>query len=249
MAQAQRSHCDKVDASAGSGAPGLFVTFPLPLPSNSAALFVVKAACEDDVHKSIKYCMWCSSISNNKIFDERYRNSNGAPVFLLFSVHQSGRFVGLARVTGLHDPNKTIDLFAQPRWQGSFPVQWLAVRDLAFGPFRHITLPNKKSCVSSRDGQEIRRPQAIAILDVIAQQVQPTASEFSLLQDFPFYDRRQQKMEKKRDAALAKAGQLPKRLITGAFVIPSPIGIGYICYIPFRNRHACLFVVSLYVRM
>jgi hypothetical protein len=47
----------------------------------------------------------------------------------------------------------------------------------------------------------------------MTQLVQAGGESYSLMQDFRFYDRRQQKMEAKRDKKLAEGGGAPKRLI------------------------------------
>ena len=62
-----------------------------------AMFFVIKSYSEDDIHKSIKYNVWSSTLNGNKKLDSAYQESqkkvaeNGGtcPVFLFFSVRQS----------------------------------------------------------------------------------------------------------------------------------------------------------------
>lgn len=62
--------------------------FPENFPD--AKFFVIKSYSEDDVHKSVKYNIWTSTLNGNKKLDAAYKESkekNGdCPVFLLFSV-------------------------------------------------------------------------------------------------------------------------------------------------------------------
>lgn len=57
-----------------------------------AKLFVIKSYSEDNVHKSIKYCVWASTKNGNKKLDAAYREAKkkevACPVFLLFSVNR-----------------------------------------------------------------------------------------------------------------------------------------------------------------
>ncbi|KAG7593132.1 YTH domain [Arabidopsis thaliana x Arabidopsis arenosa] len=56
-----------------------------------AKFFVIKSYSEDNVHKSIKYCVWASTKNGNKKLDAAYREAKkkevACPVFLLFSVN------------------------------------------------------------------------------------------------------------------------------------------------------------------
>lgn len=66
--------------------------FPVDYPV--AKFFVIKSYSEDDVHKSIKYSVWSSTVSGNRklecAFEDARKRSAGktrnCPVFLFFSV-------------------------------------------------------------------------------------------------------------------------------------------------------------------
>jgi hypothetical protein len=64
-----------------------------PEDHSDAKFFVIKSYSEDDVHKSIKYCVWASTRNGNKKLDTAYQEAKekpgGCPVFLLFSVSMS----------------------------------------------------------------------------------------------------------------------------------------------------------------
>lgn len=59
-----------------------------------ATFFVIKSYSEDDVHKSIKYSVWSSTVNGNKKLDAAYRDAEAKtlvdgkkrPIFLFFSV-------------------------------------------------------------------------------------------------------------------------------------------------------------------
>lgn len=62
-----------------------------------AKFFVIKSYSEDNVHKSIKYCVWASTKNGNKKLDAAYREAKkkevACPVFLLFSVNRQFFFI------------------------------------------------------------------------------------------------------------------------------------------------------------
>lgn len=59
-----------------------------------AKFFVIKSYSEDDVHKSIKYSVWSSTVNGNKKLDAAFRDAEAKtlvdgkkrPIFLFFSV-------------------------------------------------------------------------------------------------------------------------------------------------------------------
>lgn len=61
-----------------------------------AKFFVIKSYSEDDVHKSIKYSVWSSTINGNKKLDAAFRDAEAKtlvdgkkrPIFLFFSVSE-----------------------------------------------------------------------------------------------------------------------------------------------------------------
>ncbi len=61
------------------------------LNPKNAKFFVIKSFSEDDIHRSIKYEIWCSTDHGNKRLDSAFRaQNNKGPIYLLFSVNGSG---------------------------------------------------------------------------------------------------------------------------------------------------------------
>lgn len=87
-----------------------------------ARYFVIKSYSEDDVHRSIKYSIWCSTERGNKKLDIAYkeqqsRNGN-RPIYLFYSVNASGHFCGMAQMTSPVDYNASTGVWAQDKWKG-----------------------------------------------------------------------------------------------------------------------------------
>lgn len=58
----------------------------------NARFFIIKSYSEDDIHRSIKYSIWCSTEHGNKRLDNAFRQQEGkGPIYLFFSVNRSGK--------------------------------------------------------------------------------------------------------------------------------------------------------------
>lgn len=89
-------------------------------PRNSR-FFVVKSYSEDDIHRSIKYEIWCSTEHGNKRLDSAFREREGkGNVYLFFSVNGSGHFCGMAEMLSGVDYNSSAGVWAQDKWKGKF---------------------------------------------------------------------------------------------------------------------------------
>ena len=87
-------------------------------PKN-ARFFVLKSYSEDDIHRSIKYEIWCSTEHGNKRLDSAFRERDSrGPVFLFFSVNGSGHFCGMAEMLSCLDYNSSAGVWAQDKWKG-----------------------------------------------------------------------------------------------------------------------------------
>jgi len=162
----------------------------------SARFFVIKSYSEDDIHKAIKYNIWASTDSGNRRLDAAFRESGGqGPIYLLFSVNASGQFCGMAQMISAIDYTKKSDLWAQDKWNGQFFVKWIFIKDIPNNQFRHIRLENNdnKPVTNSRDTQEVMLEQGKEILRIFLHY----NSKTSILDDFGFYDKRQEMKEKK----------------------------------------------------
>jgi len=160
----------------------------------SARFFIIKSYSEDDVHKSIKYGIWASTDTGNRRLDAAYRESaSRGPIYLFFSVNASGQFSGMAQMESAIDYTKKFGAWAQDKWSGTFAIRWVIVKDLPNSQFRHILLANNenKPVTNSRDTQEILLDQGREMLAICAS----FRARTSVLDDFGFYDKRQELLE------------------------------------------------------
>lgn len=124
-------------------------------PKN-AKFFVIKSFSEDDIHRSIKYQIWCSTDFGNKRLDDAFRKLNGmGPIYLLFSVNGSGHFCGMAEMLSPVDYSNSSSVWVQDKFKGQFKVKWIYVKDVPNHQLRHIKLENNenKPVTNSRDTQ------------------------------------------------------------------------------------------------
>uniref|UniRef100_A0A3Q3A5T8 YTH domain-containing family protein n=1 Tax=Kryptolebias marmoratus TaxID=37003 RepID=A0A3Q3A5T8_KRYMA len=157
-------------------------------------VFIIKSYSEDDIHRSIKYSIWCSTEHGNKRLDSAYRSlGNKGPLYLLFSVNGSGHFCGVAEMRSPVDYNAYAGVWSQDKWKGKFEVKWLFIKDVPNNQLRHIRLENNdnKPVTNSRDTQEVPLEKAKQVLKVIATYKHTT----SIFDDFAHYEKRQEEEE------------------------------------------------------
>ncbi|QCD93910.1 YTH domain-containing protein ECT3-like isoform X2 [Vigna unguiculata] len=177
---------------------------------SDAKFFVIKSYSEDDIHKSIKYNVWSSTLNGNKKLDAAYHEARekpgDCPVFLLFSVNTSGQFVGLAEMVTPVDFGRTVEYWQQDRWTGCFSVKWHIIKDIPNSTLRHITLENNenKPVTNSRDTQEVKFEKGIQVLKVFKEQ----SSKTCILDDFGFYETREKMIQERK----SKEQQFPKQV-------------------------------------
>jgi len=126
------------------------------LDPKNPKFFVIKSFSEDDIHRSIKYQIWCSTDFGNKRLDDAFRKMNNkGPIFLLFSVNGSGHFCGMAEMLSPVDYSSTSSVWVQDKFKGQFKVKWVYVKDVPNHQLRHIRLENNenKPVTNSRDTQ------------------------------------------------------------------------------------------------
>ncbi|XP_056445775.1 YTH domain-containing family protein 1-like isoform X1 [Gadus chalcogrammus] len=160
-------------------------------------VFIIKSYSEDDIHRSIKYSIWCSTEHGNKRLDGAFRNLNAkGPVYLLFSVNGSGHFCGVAEMRSPVDYGTSAGVWAQDKWKGKFDVDWLFVKDVPNSQLRHIRLENNdnKPVTNSRDTQEVPLEKAKQVLKIMATYKHTT----SIFDDFSHYEKRQEEEEEVR---------------------------------------------------
>ncbi|KAG7258942.1 hypothetical protein CRUP_019976 [Coryphaenoides rupestris] len=157
-------------------------------------VFIIKSYSEDDIHRSIKYNIWCSTEHGNKRLDAAYRSLGAkGPLYLLFSVNGSGHFCGVAEMRSPVDYNTCAGVWSQDKWKGRFDVRWLFVKDVPNSQLRHIRLENNenKPVTNSRDTQEVPLDKARQVLKIIAGYKHTT----SIFDDFSHYEKRQEEEE------------------------------------------------------
>ncbi|CDQ69169.1 unnamed protein product [Oncorhynchus mykiss] len=157
-------------------------------------VFIIKSYSEDDIHRSIKYSIWCSTEHGNKRLDSAFRAiSAKGPVYLLFSVNGSGHFCGVAEMLSPVDYGTSAGVWAQDKWKGKFDVDWLFVKDVPNSQLRHIRLENNdnKPVTNSRDTQEVPLEKAKQVLKIIVGFKHTT----SIFDDFSHYEKRQEEEE------------------------------------------------------
>ncbi|XP_077369568.1 YTH domain-containing family protein 1-like [Festucalex cinctus] len=171
-------------------------------------VFIIKSYSEDDIHRSIKYSIWCSTEHGNKRLDSAFRTMNSkGPVYLLFSVNGSGHFCGVAEMRSPVDYGTSAGVWAQDKWKGKFDVSWLFVKDVPNSQLRHIRLENNdnKPVTNSRDTQEVPLEKAKQVLKIIASYKHTT----SIFDDFSHYERKQEEEEEVRKTF--EPAQIPSR--------------------------------------
>jgi hypothetical protein len=173
------------------------------LNPKNARFFVIKSFSEDDIHRSIKYEIWCSTDHGNKRLDNAYRTlANKGPIYLLFSVNGSGHFCGVAEMLSPVDYNSSGSVWVQDKFKGQFKVKWIYVKDVPNGQLRHIRLENNenKPVTNSRDTQEVPPEKGKMVMKIIHTFKHTT----SIFDDFIHYEKRQQEEEESK-----KAGNVP----------------------------------------
>jgi hypothetical protein len=176
-----------------------------------AKFFVIKSYGEDDVHKSIKYGLWCSTRRGNAGLQRAwdYAESSlpptldvtdvddGCPIYLFFSVNRSRCFCGMAQMMSRYDKAHSFGTWVHSdKWQGSFRVDWIYIKDIPNKDLNDIRLPNNegKPVTYSRDTQEIPYVQGLEMLRRFVEYRPRT----HILQDFEYYNSREEDLKKER---------------------------------------------------
>ncbi|KAI4497248.1 hypothetical protein M0802_007732 [Mischocyttarus mexicanus] len=163
-----------------------------------ARFFVIKSYSEDDIHRSIKYEIWCSTEHGNKRLDQAYREASreGAPLYLFFSVNGSGHFCGMAQMVSPVDYQSNSSVWSQDKWKGQFRVRWIYVKDVPNMELRHIKLENNeyKPVTNSRDAQEVPHAKGVTVLRILHTYRHST----SIFDDFGHYERRQAEEDQRK---------------------------------------------------
>lgn len=176
------------------------------LSAKGARFFVIKSYSEDDIHRSIKYEIWCSTEHGNKRLDQAFREREGkGMVYLFFSVNGSGHFCGMAKMVSPVDYNASSSVWSQDKWKGQFRVRWVYVKDVPNVQLRHIRLENNenKPVTNSRDTQEVPFEKGKQVLKVMHVFRHST----SIFDDFVHYEKRQEEEDSRKEPPPLQATQ------------------------------------------
>lgn len=153
--------------------------------------FIIKSYSEDDIHRSIKYEIWCSTEHGNQRLDQafRERERESGSIYLLFSVNGSGHFCGIAQMMTAVDYDSVLSVWHQDKWKGQFKVKWIYVKDVPNKKLTHIILENNenKPVTHSRDTQEVPNDKGLQVIEIIHSFKHTT----SIFDDFIHYEKRQ----------------------------------------------------------
>ncbi|XP_050540113.1 YTH domain-containing family protein 3 [Daktulosphaira vitifoliae] len=165
-------------------------------PPQGSRFFVIKSYSEDDIHRSIKYEIWCSTDHGNKRLDQAFREPEKKKIYLLYSVNGSGHFCGVAEMISAVDYNSSSSVWCQDKWKGQFGVRWMYVKDVPNNQLRHIRLENNenKSVTNSRDTQEVPYEQGVQVIGII----HSYKHETSIFDDFQHYENLQRLEDTKK---------------------------------------------------
>jgi YTH domain-containing family protein len=176
----------------------IFVQTILTSIKSNLRFFVIKSYSEDDIHRSIKYEIWCSTEHGNKRLDQafREREKEQGVIYLFFSVNSSGHFCGVAQMITPVDYNSNSSVWSQDKWKGSFRVKWIYVKDVPNTQLRHIRLENNenKPVTNSRDTQEVPNGHGIQMMKIIHTYKHTT----SIFDDFTHYEKRQEEEDSRK---------------------------------------------------
>lgn len=148
----------------------------------------MRAQCEDDVHKSVKYGIWTSSFEGNKTLNRIFKETSGKiPVYLFFSVINSGMLVGCGEMISAVNFTATFNGW-YPDFSnlGYFGVRWIFVKDLQEKRLRHIN----GNFASLEDAEEIPIKAGCRILKEFTK----LSNYKSLLDDFEYYDTKEKQV-------------------------------------------------------
>ncbi|KAL0436760.1 UNVERIFIED_CONTAM: YTH domain-containing protein ECT2 [Sesamum radiatum] len=184
-----------------------------------AKFFIIKSYSEDDVHKSIKYNVWASTLNGNKKLDAAYQDAQqrpgGCPVFLFFSVNTSGQFVGVAEMTGPVDFNKMWSTGSRTSGLVKLEQGLLLLKifkdhtskqcildDFDFYEDRQKRIQEKKA-KQQQFQKQVKLEQGLLLLNIFKDHT----SKQCILDDFDFYEDRQKRIQEKK----AKQQQFQKQ--------------------------------------
>lgn len=160
------------------------------LQKGKGKFFILLSHCEDDIHKSLKYGIWTSSIEGNQFLNKVFLDHKGTePIYFFFSVIGSGMFVGFAEMITTVNFNASFNgWYPDFSSLGYFGVRWIFVKDIPYKLVFHVKAQNGESVTQVGDCEEIPKLSGYKLFRVFAN----TKKFRSLLEDFTYYDTKEE---------------------------------------------------------
>lgn len=162
----------------------------------NSQFFVIKALSEEDIHKGIKYNLWCSTKNGNQTLNNAFKNTGGN-VILFFTSQISRQFLGAARMKSEVQFDKVFPLWTRDnKWGGLFELEWIFIKDVPFRQFKDLVIKmsdgTSKPVHYSRDSQEVTYNDGKKIIEIMDNYLNSN----SILEHFEYYDMRQENYER-----------------------------------------------------
>lgn len=169
------------------------------LSAQKARFFVIRTYSLDDVQRSIKYGIWCTSQDGHKVLDKAYRErmkKRKGKVYLFFTINGARNFCGMAKMISAVDFRIKSYVWSKTDWRGLFQVRWIYVKDIPYVHLRHIELENNenKPIDKACNAQEVIHKQGIKVLQIFHNN--PVNS--CIIDDYQFYEKREEDYNKRR---------------------------------------------------
>lgn len=165
---------------------------------DKAEFFVLRSTCDDDIHKAIKYGIWTSTQNTNNLLNRTLQNCQrrGVPLFLIYTVVNSGQFCGIAQMIKEVNHFQIFNYWWEDlKWSGIFPLKWIYVKDIPHSEVKHI-LSKGIPLSGLKDGEAVEFEAGKKILDVFKNKRLGS----NIFDAFDFMDSREEKLRVKRDS-------------------------------------------------
>ncbi|CAD8056813.1 unnamed protein product [Paramecium sonneborni] len=145
-------------------------------PQNSFFVLIRPKNGFQNIHKAIKYGIWCSTPAVNKELSELY--SHTASVYLIFfPLGQSSKLIGIAQMTSDFDPEQSYKFWDHEGiYKGSFQLIWHYIKNVDPNCIEELSYQYNirdevKYCKIDqfRDGTIIQQDEALKIFEIFNQ--------------------------------------------------------------------------------
>eukprot|EP00825_Cyclidium_porcatum_P039217 TRINITY_DN46_c0_g1_i2.p1 TRINITY_DN46_c0_g1~~TRINITY_DN46_c0_g1_i2.p1 ORF type:complete len:373 (-),score=59.23 TRINITY_DN46_c0_g1_i2:676-1794(-) len=165
---------------------------------------IIRSNNDDDVHKAIKYNVWCSTGTTNQMLNQLYQKakSENKDIYLFFSVVKSGQFSGVAKLIDQLDETQSFAYWWQiHKWRGIFKLQWVFIKDIIYKKFEGLNNELHLPVIRSKDGTKlIWEETGKKMLDIF----QKADKEPNIFNDFEIMEEREQGLRSMRDQQISQ---------------------------------------------